>query len=37
MARRAPYGNEPPTITGGCGFCTGLGQVIMGGKSTNFP
>ena len=37
MARRAPWGNAPPTITGGCGFCTGFGQVIIGGKSTNRP
>jgi hypothetical protein len=24
-------------MTGGCGFCTGFGQVIIGGKSTNAP
>ena len=24
-------------ITGGCGFCTGFGQVIIAGKSTMSP
>src|SRR5947208_15326848 len=37
MARRAPYGNAPPTMTGGCGFCTGFGHVIIGGNLTNSP
>ena len=37
IARRAPPGQPPPTNTGGCGFWTGLGQVMIGSKFTNFP
>ena len=32
-----PCGYAPPTITGGCGFCTGFGHVIIGGNFTNSP
>src|SRR5437016_5984525 len=34
---RAACGRAPPTMTGGCGCCTGLGHVIIGGKSTSSP
>ncbi len=37
IARRTARRKAPPTMTGGCGFCTGLGQVIIGGKSTIWP
>jgi hypothetical protein len=37
MARRAACGKAPPTMIGGCGFWTGFGQVIIGGKLTNSP
>ena len=37
IARRAARWKAPPTIIGGCGFCDGLGQVIIGGKLTNSP
>ena len=37
IARRAARRKAPPTIIGGCGFCDGLGQIIIGGKLTNSP
>src|SRR4029079_8204585 len=37
LARRAPCGRPPPTSTGGCGFCTGFGHVIIGPNLTYSP
>jgi hypothetical protein len=37
IADRAPRQKAPPTMIGGCGFWTGLGQVTIGGKSSTSP
>ncbi len=37
IARFAAPGQPPPTRIGGCGFCTGFGQVKIGSKFTNSP
>ena len=36
-ARRSAKTDRPPTKTGGCGRCTGLGSNTMSAKSTNSP